>query len=285
MEVRLASENFGCFIDDFDAAAATSDDIRTCRDLLFHHAVLFLENQNWSVDDHVRIARLFGPIVINRYFAAVAGRPEVATVITEPGQGWVIGEKWHTDHSYDRAPAMGSILYAVETPPHGGDTCFATMQAAFDALDPALRVRLERLSAGHESRHVFAPSEAQRAAAAEARGEGGIAEHAREYPEAVHPIVVRHPETGRKGLFVNPEFTTSIVGMAKQESDRLLAELFDHILQPQFLYRFKWRPGSVAIWDNRSTWHRAMNDYQGYRRHMHRITISGTSLAGERVAA
>ncbi len=285
MGVRLTSENFGCFIDDFDAAAATSDDIRTCRDLLFHHGVLFLENQNWSVDDHVRIARLLGPIVIDSYFAAVAGRPEVVTVITEPGQGWVIGEKWLTDHSYDRAPAMGSILYAVKTPPHGGDTCFASVQAAFDALDPALRIRLERLSARHESRHVFAPSEAQRAAAAEAQGEGGIADRAREYPDAVHPIVVRHPETGRKGLFVNPEFTTSIVGMAKQESHRLLAELFDHILQPQFLYRFKWRPGSVAIWDNRSTWHRAMNDYQGYRRHMHRITISGISLAGQRVAA
>lgn len=285
MKLRQASENLGCFIEDFDAAAAKPDEITLCRDLLFRHGVLFLEGQNWSVDDHVRVASLFGPIVLNRYFATVAGRPEVATVITEPGQDWVIGEKWHTDHSYDREPAMGSILYAVETPPHGGDTCFASMQAAFDALDPALRASLEQLSARHESRHVFAPSETARAAAAEARGEGGIAEQALEYPEAVHPIVVRHPGTGRRGLFVNPEFTTGIVGMERQESDRLLAELFDHILQPQFLYRFKWRPGSVAIWDNRSTWHRAMNDYQGYRRHMHRITITGTPLARDTVAA
>ena len=162
---------------------------------------------------------------------------------------------------------------------------FGLLQAAFDALDPSLRASLEQLGARHESRHVFAPSEIARAAAAGARGEGGIAEQAREYPEAVHPVVVRHPETGRRGLFVNPEFTTGIEGMEARESDLLLAELFEHILQPQFLYRFKWRPGSVAIWDNRSTWHRAMNDYQGYRRHMHRITITGTPLARDTVAA
>lgn len=272
-----ATDAFGCFVD-IDARSATADKIAACRELLFRSGVLFLRDQDWSCEDHLRIARQFGPVDINRFFTPVPGHPEIAQVVTEPDQPWVIGENWHTDHSYDRVPALGSILYAVETPPTGGDTCFAGMHAAYDALDEKMKQRIEELAAHHGSAHVFAPSEAERMAAAKDRGDQKYAARARDYPSAVHPLVLAHPETGRRGLYVNPEFTTTIVGLEPAESDALLAELFEHILRPQFLFRFQWKPGSVAIWDNRSTWHRAMNDYRGHRRHMHRVTIAGVPL-------
>ncbi len=275
---RPATDSLGCFVERFDARTASTEDLDTCRDKLFEHGVLFLRGQDWDCDAHLRFARHFGSIDINRFFTPVPGFPEIAQVITEPDQPWVIGENWHTDHSYDEVPAMGSILYAVETPPSGGDTCFAGMHAAYDALDAATRERIEGLTARHESAHIFAASEAERSAAAEERQDGDYLARARHYPEAVHPVVLRHPVTGRKGLYVNPEFTTAILGLDKAESDALLAQLFEHILNPRFLYRFEWEPGSVAIWDNRSTWHRAMNDYRGHRRHMHRITIGGVAL-------
>lgn len=279
MRVQRENDAVGCFLEDFDARAATVIEIETCRRLLSKHGVLFLRDQTWTCDDHIRFARQFGSIAINRFFTPVPGHPEIAQVVTEPDQPWVIGENWHTDHSYDMAPAMGSILYAVQTPPIGGDTCFAGMQAAYDALDTPLKSRLNGLKARHESAHIFAPSEAQRNAEADSRKDSEYLVRASQYPEAVHPVVLAHPVTGRKGLYVNPEFTTAIIGLDKMDSDALLAQLFDHILDPRFLFRFNWQPGSVAIWDNRSTWHRAMNDYQGHRRHMHRITIEGVPLS------
>ena len=116
---------------------------------------------------------------------------------------------------------------------------------------------------------------------ASARKDSEYLARASQYPDAIHPVILQHPETGRKGLYVNPEFTTGIVGLSREESNELLQQLYDHILQPQFLYRFEWAPGSIAIWDNRATWHRAMNDYQGHRRHMRRITLAGVELSAE----
>ena len=280
-----ACEAFGCFVEGIDLAVASDEDVARCRNLLFDHGALFIRGQELEPQDQIAFAERVGEIVVNRFFTPVTGFPKVAQLITEPDQDWVIGEKWHTDHSYDAAPALGSILYAVEVPPTGGDTCFAGMQAAYDALAPEMKNRIAHLEARHESAHVFAPSEQIRMAEATERGDTAYMERAASYPSAVHPVVLRHPETGRVGLYVNPEFTTEILGLSRQESDDLLAELFDHILQPQFVYRYSWEPGSLAIWDNRSTWHRAMNDYHGHRRHMRRITLEGVELAGSDTAA
>lgn len=275
----LACEALGCFVDGFDLATASDEDVARCRKLLFEHGALFIRGQALEPQDQIAFAEKLGEIVVNRFFTPVPGFPKVAQVITEPDQDWVIGENWRTDHSYEAAPALGSILYAVEVPPTGGDTCFAGMQAAYDALTPDMKTRIANLEARHESAHVFAPSERVRMAEATERGDTAYIERAASYPSAVHAVVLRHPETGRKGLYVNPEFTTEILGLSKQDSDDLLADLFEHILQPQFVYRYSWEPGSVAIWDNRSTWHRAMNDYRGHRRHMRRITLEGVELA------
>ena len=275
---KPACDAFGCFVNELNLARATDDEIARYRELLFEHGALFLRDQELDPQAQIDFAERFGDIVVNRYFTPVPGHPKVAQVVTEPDQEWVIGENWHTDHSYDAAPALGSILYAVEVPPTGGDTCFAGMQAAYDALEPAMKERLDGLQARHESAHVFAPSEETRLEEADERNDAAYRERAAAYPSAVHPVVLRHPETGRRGLYVNPEFTTGIVGMAEEESDALLQTLYDHILQPQFTYRYRWQPGSVAIWDNRSTWHKAMNDYQGHRREMRRITLEGVAL-------
>lgn len=285
IKTTAACEAFGCFVEGIDLTAASDEEVARCRNLLFDHGVLFIRRQELEPQDQIAFAERVGVIVVNRFFTPVPGYPKVAQLITEPDQNWVIGEKWHTDHSYDEAPALGSILYAVEVPPSGGDTCFAGMHAAYDALAPGMKERIANLEARHESAHVFAPSEQIRMTEATERGDTAYMERAASYPSAVHPVVLRHPETGRKGLYVNPEFTTGILGLSKKDSDDLLAELFDHILQPQFVYRYTWEPGSLAIWDNRSTWHRAMNDYRGHRRHMRRITLEGVELARSNATA
>ena len=279
ISVSPASENLGCFVDGLELARASAADLAQLRGLLFHHGVLFFRDQQLTPRQQIDFAQGLGEIVINRYFTPLPGYPEIAQLVTEPDQDWVIGEPWHTDHSYDAAPALGSILYAVEVPPEGGDTCFAAMQPAYDALDPATRAQLAGLRARHESAHVFAPSEQARLELAAQRADGAYAATASDYPSAVHPVVLPHPETGRLGLYVNPEFTTGIVGMEQSAGDALLQRLYAHIRQPQFTYRFRWQPGSMAIWDNRSTWHRAMNDYRGHRRAMRRVTLAGEPLA------
>ena len=280
LKVRPAAQGFGLLVEHADLSKAPKDDIDAYRSLLFENGVIFFRDQDLAPQDQIAIAERLGAIVVNRFFTPAPGFPKIAEVITEPDQDWVIGENWHTDHSYDPAPALGSMLYALETPPPGagGDTCFAGMQCAYDALSDAMKERLAGLSARHESAHIFAPSQDLRLEEAEERGDAAYAKRAASYPSAVHPVVLRHPETGRKGLYVNPEFTTCIVGMEQAASDELLSELYEHILRPQFTYRFEWEPGSLAIWDNRSTWHKAMNDYRGHKRHMRRITLAGVPL-------
>ncbi|MEO9461406.1 MAG: TauD/TfdA family dioxygenase [Marinomonas sp.] len=275
---RPASEGFGVTVDGVNIASASPDEVANCRNLLFEHGLLLFEDQELDPQEQQAFAEEFGEIVVNRFFTPVPGFPKIAQVLTEADQDWIIGENWHTDHSYDQVPALGSMLYAEEVPPTGGDTCFAGMQCAYDALSEGMKARLEGLTARHDSAHVFAPSEDIRLGEADERDDEAYAERAATYPSAVHPVVLAHPETGRKGLYVNPEFTTEIIGMEKPESDALLKGLFDHILQPQFTFRRKWQPGSIAIWDNRSTWHKAQNDYHGHRRLMRRITLEGTAL-------
>ena len=195
----------------------------------------------------------------------------IAEVRKEPEQQRNIGNGWHTDHSYDEAPALGSMLYAREVPKTGGDTLFASMYAAYDALSDGLRSTLEGLKALHSSRHVFGPAAAARRGDLEGRIRN--AEHATQ--DAVHPVVIRHPDTGRKALYVNPGFTVRFEGWTEEDSRPLLDYLYRHAVRPEFTCRFQWREGSLAFWDNRSTWHFAVNDYHGERRLLHRITIAG----------
>ncbi len=250
-------------------------DFAAIRDAFFEHGVIFFRDQKLTPEQHIAFAERWGPININRFFAAVDGYPQIAEVRKEPDQKANIGGGWHTDHSYDEAPAMGSILLAREVPPRGGDTLFASMYAAYDALSDGLKDTLSRLNAVHSSRHVFG-----RGGYHDDDGgtEGRIGNREAATQDAIHPVVLAHPDTGRKALYVNRAFTTHIDGWTVEESQPLLQYLYQHAARPEFTCRFEWREGSIAFWDNRCTWHYAANDYHGARRLMHRITVEGSKL-------
>jgi taurine dioxygenase len=237
------------------------------------HGVLFVRDQTLTPEQHIAFARRWGPIDVNKYFPANGGYPEIAEVRKTENQQTNIGGGWHTDHSYDQVPAMGSILLARETPPTGGDTLFASLGAAFDSLSDGLKTTLRGLRAVHSADHIYSADGiyAKTDQAADLKGHD-------ERTRAVHPVIIRHPQTGREILYVNPAFTLHFEGWTREESMPLLTYLYQVAMQDRFHCRVSWAPGSLAIWDNRSTWHLAMNDYHGHRRLMHRITISGEPL-------
>lgn len=272
VEVRPVGAALGVEIAGLDLAEPlTSSAVATVKDALAQYGVVFFRDQVLSEPQHIALARQFGEINVNRFFGHAEGYPEIALVVKEPHQTRNIGGGWHTDHSYDQIPALGSMLYAREIPPVGGDTLFASMYAAYDALSDGLKRTLEGMRAIHSSRHVFGVK----------RGdlEGRIGNYEAATQDAIHPVVIVHPDSGRKALYVNPGFTIGFEGWTQDESRPLLEYLYKHAARPEFSYRFQWREGSLAFWDNRSTWHYALNDYQGERRLLHRITIEGCALA------
>jgi taurine dioxygenase len=245
------------------------------RQAFFDYSVIFFRDQKITPEQHIAFAERFGRINVNRFFAHVAGYPMIAEVRKEPDQKRNIGDVWHTDHSYDEAPAMGSILLAREAPDHGGDTMFASMYLAYEALSDGLKRTLEGLRAVHSSRHVFG----DKAPYHQNDLKGRLANSELAMQDAVHPVVIRHPDTGRKALYVNRNFTVQFEGWTVEESQPLLQYLYQHGTRPEFTCRFRWREGSIAFWDNRATWHHAINDYHGQRRLMHRITVEGAKLS------
>lgn len=250
--------------------------VRAIRSALASNGVIFFREQVLSPADHVAFAQNFGPINVNRFFRAVEGFPMIGEVRKDPEHKRNMGGNWHTDHSYDAAPALGSILVARELPSFGGDTLFASMYAAYEALSDGLKRTLAGLRALHSSRHVFGPNGRNRAVP-ELATRIGNPELATQ--DAWHPVVIRHPDSGRPALFVNPSFTVRFEGWTDEESRPVLEYLYRHCIRPEFQCRFRWAPGSVAFWDNRATWHYALNDYQGERRLMHRITVEGVPLS------
>tara|TARA_B100002052_G_scaffold294533_1_gene319464 strand:+ start:365 stop:1054 length:690 start_codon:yes stop_codon:yes gene_type:complete len=227
-----------------------------------------------SPEKEISFAKKWGKININRFFSNLDGYPEIAIVLKEPEQKKNIGAIWHTDHSYDLNPAMGSILFAHEVPKRGGDTLFACMHSAYQGLSDNLKNKLSKMHARHSSRHVFGKIRSQK----NDDTVGRIKNPDSATQDSIHPVITTHPETGKKILYVNPTFTTGFQGWSDEESEPLLNFLFKHASRPEFSCRFKWEVGSVALWDNRSTWHLAINDYHGEKRLMHRITIEGKEL-------
>ena len=213
LEIRPASVAVGAEIHGIDLTGPIIDEtLSTIRHTLADRGVVFFRDQWLTPEQHIAFARHFGNININRFFAHADGYPEIALVVKEPHQTKNIGGGWHTDHSYDQEPALGSILYAREVPRSGGDTLFASMYAAYDALSDGLKQTLAGLRARHSSRHVFGVERD------DMKGRIGNPELATQ--DAIHPAVITHPESGRKALYVNPGFTLGFEGWTDDESSR-----------------------------------------------------------------
>ena len=243
-------------------------------DAFGRYSVIFFRDQNLTPQQHIAMAERWGAINVNRFFNPLDGYPQIAQVIKEANQKENIGGTWHTDHSYDLIPAMGSMLYAREVPTVGGDTLFSSMYLAYQALSEDMKKMLADLKAWHSSRHAFGYSVTD----SEHFEDGRLANPGQATQDALHPVVITHPLTGRKALYVNADFTVRFDGWTVEESQPILDLLYAHGARQEFTCRFHWEPGSIAFWDNRATWHYAMNDYQGHRRIMHRITLEGVAL-------
>ena len=270
LTIRKGAGALGAEISGVDLSQDLPDAvIAEIRGALVEHQVIFFRDQALSPARQVAFGRRFGPLNIHPYVRGMEGHPEVMEIIKEPGDKTNFGGGWHSDTSFLERPAIGSILHAIELPEWGGDTLFSSQVAAWEALSPGMKATLEGLRAVHSAGREYSAqghSAQKRASMSVVEAEGAVGEY-------VHPVVLVHPESGRKALYVNPAFTMRFEGWTKRESRPLLDFLFEHCRYEGYTCRFNWRPGSVAFWDNRQVWHFALNDYPGQRRHMRRVTV------------
>jgi taurine dioxygenase len=245
----------------------TDVDVKVLRQGLLDHLVLFFRDQHITDDEQLAFALRFGPMHVSPLQTVHQDAPEIVVLnqVYPRGEG---ADEWHSDNTFLADPPMGSILRAVQLPAVGGDTCFASMYAAYEGLSPTMRAFVDGLRAVHDITNPL------RKAIRDGHSTLDLGEMQRKCPPVEHNVVVTHPETGRKALFVNRNSTTHIVGLSDREQEAILPFLFDHVRSPEYQCRFHWEAGSIAFWDNRSVQHYAVADYHE-RRIVHRATIAG----------
>ena len=245
------------------------DAVAAIRHALLTHLVVFFRDQSLSPSGLVDFGRRFGTLGRYPFVDGLRDHPEVIEVTKLEHERTNFGGVWHSDTTYLSEPPMGSMLFAVEVPPVGGDTLFANMFMAYERLSDGMKRLLAGLRAVSTSTKAdVTRTREDRIASAPGKDAGGVF-------EATHPVVRTHPESGRKALYVNPAHSVRFDGMTERESAPLLEFLFRHQIEPEFTCRFRWEVGSLAFWDNRCTLHNPINDYHGYRRRMLRITLAG----------
>lgn len=244
------------------------------RQALLDHQVLFIRDQQLSVSQLEAVTLRFGEFGTESYVKSMPDHPHVVHVRKEASEGtpFVFGGAWHSDWSFQEEPPAFTLLYGHDVPPTGGDTLYTNMYLAYEWLSPTLRELLCNLRAVHSPEFGYGPN-AQHNAALESMKiiYGGNVDH----DQRSHPLITRHPETGRSVLFVNPAYTLGIEGMKSEEAQPLLEYLYKVASAPAFTCRMRWTPGTLAIWDNRCTWHQPVSDYHGQRREMFRTTVVG----------
>ena len=262
--VTPCSPHIGAESGDIDLTKPLDEDVRRAVYAAFvEHGVIFFRDQDLGFEDMMRVAGYFGHVHIHQGGAGTAskpadGYPAIRKQHFDANSARISGEVWHSDQSCAEIPPDGSILTQKIVPPNGGgDTLFLSACAAYDGLSEPMKAFLEPLTAEHDGAMIF--------------DKGKVAE----YPRAIHPLITRHPDTGRKVLFVNEGFTTRICELSKGESAGVLRLLFDHLAKPQWQMRFRWRENSVAFWDNRSTQHYAIWDYWPNVRSGYRVQFEG----------
>jgi taurine dioxygenase len=276
LEVRPVAGRLGAEISGVDLSKpldATS--FEAVHAALLDHAVIFFRGQQLSRDEQLQLARRFGEPEVHPIADGMQEHPEVIRVLKPAGEEAFFGTSWHTDNSFFERPSALTVLYAEEVPPYGGDTVFASMQAAYEALSQPMQVFLEPLLAVHSAANAYDP---RTTGDAKYRGEAAITYTYSDaiYDEVEHPVVRTHPETGRRSLYVNSMFTQRIVGLEDHESDALLGMLHAHATRPEFTCRVRWHPGTLTLWDNRCVQHYALDDYPDAERVMYRVTVKGS---------
>ncbi|MGE0309353.1 MAG: TauD/TfdA dioxygenase family protein [Acidimicrobiia bacterium] len=262
-ELTPITGRFGAEVRGLDLAEElTEEALQKIKEAFLSHKVLvFRDQHNLTPERHARLGRYFGDLEVHPFQDHVDGIPEVTVLRTDlnPTESERNEAIFHSDTSWRATPSLGSILRAIDVPPFGRDTTFTDTEAIFDDMSPPLQRLCTELTAMHDVQKQSG-----------FRGKGG----SDDFPPVEHPVVRTHPETGRRSLFVNPSFTTRLVGLRSDESDPILQALFARLFQPQYQLRCRWHPGTVAMWDNRCTQHAVVFD-RAYPRTMQRVTIVG----------
>jgi taurine dioxygenase len=249
-----------------DLDEATVDQLK---DAFHENLVLFFRGQAIAPDRFLKLAGYFGEVIPYPMVKGLDDYPDIVPVLKLPDETVNFGGIWHTDTAYLEFPPMASLLIARELPPIGGDTLWSNMYMAYETLSDGMKWMLDGMTAVNSS------AKGKAAVTREDRRKTAAINDAGETPEAVHPVVRTHPVTGRKALYVNYGHTTRFTDMTEAESAPILDYLFEHQIRPEFTCRFTWRPGDIAFWDNRASQHLPLNDYHGYKRLLHRITLAG----------
>jgi taurine dioxygenase len=269
MEIKRIAGALGAEINGVDLSRLLSEeDLSRIRHAWLEHLVIFFREQRLSPEQFMAFARRIGRPIEYPFVKGITGFPEIIEVKKLEHEKVNFGGIWHSDTAYLDEPPMASMLLAREVPPAGGDTLFANMYLAYESLSSGMKTMLDGLVAVNSSAKADATRTREDLVKSDGRQSG------REFV-AEHPVVRTHPETGRKALYVNVAHTVRFRDMSEAESAPLLGYLFEHQIRPEFTCRFAWRPGSIALWDNRCAQHNPVNDYHGYRRVMHRITLAG----------
>ncbi|WP_431285715.1 TauD/TfdA dioxygenase family protein [Humitalea sp. 24SJ18S-53] len=263
------SPNIGAEVRDIDITRPLSNaQVDQLHRALGEFGVLFFRDQDFNHDSQKQFGRYFGQLDIHPNAPGPEGHPEILPIHADANSKRINGERWHSDVSCFQEPPLGSILHLHTVPPIGGDTLFSSLAAAYDALSPKLKTYLEGLTATHSGERSYRRTNRLL----------GIDDSGRVHPSAVHPVVIRHPISGRRGLYVNRGFTVRINEVSEEESEAILGYLYSHAEKPDFQVRFQWQPNSVAFWDNRAVQHLAVWDYFPNTRSGSRVTVKGEAL-------
>lgn len=270
MKVKALSPALGAEVTGIDLSVPLDDAIiDDLRAIWLKHQMIVIRGQDLTPAQQLAFAKALGEPDIYPFLRGLDGFPMITEVLKKEDERVNFGGVWHSDTTYQKCPPMATLLYAKELPPLGGDTLFANQYAAFEHLSAPLRGVLEKL------RGVNAAGKKRVASTRSERLKDSASGVDPDDLSGTHPVVRTHPETGRKALFVNAAHTIAFEGWTAEESQGLLEYLFTHQISPEFQCRLAWQVGDVAFWDNRCVQHYPLNDYHGYRRLLHRITLKG----------
>jgi len=275
MQIERLTGVLGARVTGLDASQMSDADISELRELVCQHGVVFLPDQHLSVQQQVEFSHRFGPAAESPFIEPSPDHPEVIKVLKEArdGNAFNFGGAWHSDFSFLANPPSFTILHALDIPPYGGDTLWSCMAAAYNALNERQKEKLSSLQAVHTARDAYSP---KLQAVHSGLSSMNIVCDDSANDVSLHPLITNHPETKKKILFFNRAYVRDLVGVDDAEKKQLLDWLHLHTTDAKFTVRHKWSVGDLALWDNRSTQHYALNDYAGFRRELHRTTVAGS---------